>query len=87
MAKDIVVYGLYNTRSELEHAVTGLRDAGFRATDISVIGGEPRGTHRWPKRNYVRRVRTPSMLDPHVAMIEGWLAGEPQLTALPSSAG
>ena len=24
----------------------------------------------------------PSMLDPHVAMIEGWLATEPQLTAL-----
>jgi hypothetical protein len=24
----------------------------------------------------------PSMLDPHVAMIEGWLAAEPQLTAL-----
>ena len=40
------------------------------------------GTHRRPKRNYVRRVRTPSMLDPHVATIEGWLAAEPQLTAL-----
>ena len=39
-------------------------------------------THRGPKRNYVRRVRTPSMLDPHVTMIEGWLAAEPQLTAL-----
>jgi len=44
--------------------------------------GEPRGTHRRPKRNYIRRVRTPSMLDPHVATIEGWLVAEPQLTAL-----
>jgi hypothetical protein len=44
--------------------------------------GEPRGTHRRPKRNYFRRVRTPSMLDPQVATIEGWLAAEPQLTAL-----
>jgi hypothetical protein len=35
-----------------------------------------------PKRNFVRRVRTPSMLDAHVATIEGWLAAEPQLTAL-----
>ena len=48
----------------------------------SVGAGEPRGTHRRPKRNYIRRVRTPSMLDPHVATIEGWLAAEPQLTAL-----
>lgn len=48
----------------------------------SVAAGEPRGTHRRPKRNYVRRVRTPSMLDPHVATIESWLAAEPQLTAL-----
>jgi hypothetical protein len=48
----------------------------------SVEVGELRGTHRRPKRNYIRRVRTPSMLDPHVTMIEGWLAVEPQLTAL-----
>jgi hypothetical protein len=48
----------------------------------SVEAGELRGTHRRPKRNYVRRVRTPSMLDPHVTAIEAWLAAEPQLTAL-----
>jgi hypothetical protein len=48
----------------------------------SVEAGELRGTHRRPKRHYVRRVRTPSMLDPHVLTIEGWLAAEPQLTAL-----
>jgi hypothetical protein len=48
----------------------------------SVEAGELRGTHRRPKRNYVRRVRTPSMLDPHVTTIDAWLAAEPQLTAL-----
>jgi hypothetical protein len=48
----------------------------------AVEAGERRGTHRRPKRNYIRRVRTPSMLDPHVATIEGWLAAEPELTAL-----
>jgi len=48
----------------------------------SVEAGELRGTHRRPKRNYVRRVRTPSMLDPHVTTIEAWLAADPQLTAL-----
>jgi hypothetical protein len=53
-----------------------------KALGKSVAAGELRGTHRRPKRNYIRRVRTPSMLDPHVATIEGWLAAEPQLTAL-----
>jgi hypothetical protein len=53
-----------------------------KALGTSVGTGELRGTHRQRKRNYVRRVRTPSMLDPHVATIEGWLASEPQLTAL-----
>ena len=48
----------------------------------SFAAGEQRGTHRRPKRNYVRRVRTPSMLDAHVATIESWLAAAPQLTAL-----
>jgi Integrase core domain len=46
------------------------------------VGGELRGTHRRPKRRYIRRVRTPSMLDPHAATIEAWLVVEPQLTAL-----
>ena len=48
----------------------------------SVEAGELRATHRRPKRRYKKRVRMPSMLDPHVATIEGWLAAEPQLTAL-----
>jgi hypothetical protein len=59
-------------------------DAAVFAKTLGKSGGagELRGTHRRPKRNYIRRVRTPSMLDPHVATIEGWLATEPQLTAL-----
>jgi hypothetical protein len=44
--------------------------------------GEPRATHRRPKRRYKKRIRMPSKLDPHVAMIDGWLAAEPQLTAI-----
>jgi hypothetical protein len=44
--------------------------------------GEPRATHRRPKRRYKKRIRMPSKLDPHVALIEGWLAAEPQLTAI-----
>jgi hypothetical protein len=48
----------------------------------TVQAGDPRATHRRPKRRYKTRVRMPSKLDPHVAMIENWLAAEPQLTAL-----
>jgi hypothetical protein len=48
----------------------------------TVEAGEPRATHRRPKRLYKTRVRMPSKLDPHVATIGGWLAAEPQLTAL-----
>jgi hypothetical protein len=48
----------------------------------TVQAGDPRATHRRPKRRYKTRVRMPSKLDPHVATIENWLAAEPQLTAL-----
>src|ERR1700752_2857272 len=44
--------------------------------------GEPRATHRRPKRRYKKRIRMPSKLDAHVALIKGWLAAEPQLTAV-----
>jgi Integrase core domain len=43
---------------------------------------EPRATHRRVKRQYKTRMRMPSMLDPHLDMIKGWLTPEPQLTAL-----
>ena len=48
----------------------------------TIEAGEPRATHRRTKRPYKVRIRMPSMLDPHVAVIEGWLAVEPRLTAL-----
>jgi len=53
-----------------------------KALGKTVEAGEPRATHRRAKRRYKTRVRMPSKLDPHVAAIEGWLAAEPQLTAL-----
>jgi hypothetical protein len=48
----------------------------------TIEAGEPRATHRRIKRSYKTRVRMPSMLDPHLADIESWLAAEPQLTAI-----
>jgi hypothetical protein len=44
--------------------------------------GEPRATHRRPTRRYKKRIRMPSKLDSHLTLIEGWLAAEPQLTAI-----
>ncbi len=49
---------------------------------MSIEVGEPRGTHRCTKRKYKTRIRMPSKLDPYLVTIEGWLAVEPQLTAL-----
>ena len=34
------------------------------------------------RKPYKKRMRMPSMLDPHLADIERWLAAEPRLTAL-----
>ena len=48
----------------------------------TIEAGEPRATHRRIKRPYKTRVRMPSMLDPHLADIESWLAAEPLLTAI-----
>src|SRR6195256_1369044 len=48
----------------------------------TIEAGDPRATHRRPKRAYKTRVRMPSKLDPHVATIRDWLAAEPQPTAL-----
>jgi hypothetical protein len=47
-----------------------------------LVRGEPRATHRRPKRRYKKRIRMPSKLDSQVALIEGWFAAEPQLTAI-----
>jgi hypothetical protein len=53
-----------------------------RTLGTTVTAGDPRATHRRPKRRYKTRVRMPSKLDPHVAAIKDWLAAEPQLTAI-----
>ena len=59
------------------------KTAAFAQTlGMSIEVGEPRGTHRCTKRKYKTRIRMPSKLDPYLVTIEGWLAVEPQLTAL-----
>ncbi len=64
------------------HSSAATPAAFARGLGNDLARGEPRATHRRPKRRYKKRVRMPSKLDPHVALIEGWLAAEPQLTAM-----
>src|SRR6516162_2386342 len=64
------------------HSSTAEPAAFARGLGNDLRRGEPRATHRRPKRRYKKRVRMPSKLDPHVALIKGWLAAEPQLTAI-----
>jgi hypothetical protein len=64
------------------HRSTAVPVAFARGLGNDLGRGEPRATHRRPKRRYKKRVRMPSKLDPHVSLIEGWLAAEPQLTAI-----
>jgi Integrase core domain len=79
---------LRETATAKSHAATVVRSpiaapAVFaRGLGNELVRGEPRATHRRPKRRYKKRLRMPSKLDPHVALIEGWLAAEPQLTAI-----
>ena len=44
--------------------------------------GEQRIIHRRMRKPYKKRMKMPSMLDPHLADIQRWLAAEPRLTAL-----
>lgn len=64
------------------HSSTAELAAFARGLGNDLARGEPRATHRLPKRHYKKRIRMPSKLDPHVALIEGWLAAEPPLTAI-----
>jgi hypothetical protein len=64
------------------HSSTAEPGAFARRLGNDLARGEARATHRRPKRRYKKRIRMPSKLDPHVALIEGWFAAEPQLTAI-----
>jgi hypothetical protein len=70
---DVAAVGHYSTAEPAAFA---------RKLGNDLARGEPRATHRRAKRRYKKRVSMPSKLDPHVALIEGWLAAEPQLTAI-----
>jgi len=65
-------------------ALPSAPDAAAFAKELgkAVLAGEQRAIHRRLHKPYKKRVRMPSMLDPHIEEIERWLAAEPRLTAL-----
>jgi hypothetical protein len=69
-------------KSDLVCSSTAEPAAFARRLGNELARGEPRATHRRPKRRYKKRIRMPSKLDPHVALIESWVGAEPQLTAI-----
>jgi hypothetical protein len=65
------------------HTTTSTDAAAFaKGLGKAVLSGEQRAIHRRLHKPYKKRVRMPSMLDPHVEEIGRWLAAEPRLTAL-----
>jgi hypothetical protein len=74
--------GEKNVAGTLAHSLSTEPGAFARRLGNELVRGELRAKHRRPKRRYKKRVRMPSKLDPHVALIAGWLASEPQLTAI-----
>ena len=68
------------TAAAIAHPVDSIGFARSLGTTTKAV--ELRATHRRPKRPYKKRIRMPSKLDPHLAMIENWVATEPQITAV-----
>jgi hypothetical protein len=83
MAKDIAVYGLYATRTQLERGVEALQAAGFRPTDVSVLGLDQQTTHEVAHEINSKApegAATGGAAGAAVGGVLGWLAGIGLLT-------
>jgi hypothetical protein len=77
--KDTAVFGLFESRAQLQTAVEALRTAGFRPTDISVVGiDQSRGTHELGHELNTKApegAATGGAVGGAVGGVLGWLAG------------
>ncbi|HEV8599669.1 MAG TPA: general stress protein [Gemmatimonadales bacterium] len=72
------VFGLYATREQVEMAVDRLRDAGFRATDISILVPENLGTKELAHEKHTKAPEGASAGAASGAVVGGvlgWLTG------------
>jgi hypothetical protein len=78
MAKNIAVFGIYRTRQNVEEAVTALKNADFRNTDISVLFSENLGTKDFAHEKHTKLPEGSSAGAGTGAVIGGalgWLTG------------
>jgi hypothetical protein len=59
MAKNVAVFGIYRTRQNVEEAVQALKNADFRATDISVLFSENLGTKDFAHEKHTKTPKAP----------------------------
>jgi len=78
MGKNIAVFGIYRTRQAVEEAVTALKNANFRSTDISVLFSENVGTKDFAHEKHTKLPEGSSAGAGTGAVIGGtlgWLTG------------
>lgn len=78
MAKNVAVFGLYETRDQLENGIIALRDAGFRPTDVSVLYPENLGNKDLAHEKSTKApegATTGAVSGAVVGGTLGWLAG------------
>jgi hypothetical protein len=76
--KNTAAFGIYRTRSEVEHAVDLLRADGFRNTDISVLFSENQGTKDFAVQKNTKApegTATGATTGAVIGGTLGWLAG------------
>jgi hypothetical protein len=78
MAKNISVFGIYNTRAGAEEGVDALRAAGFRNTDISALLPDNQGTKDFAHEKNTKApegTATGATSGAVIGGVLGWLAG------------
>jgi hypothetical protein len=81
MAKINYVFGIYESRSAVEAAVRGFKDAGFSGSEISVILPEKRGSHEMASENHTKVPHRATMASSsYAAGAFGWLVGLGEMT-------
>ena len=78
MGTNVAVYGIYSSRVAAEAAVTQMKVAGFRNSDVSVLFSSPTGTKEFAHQNTTKApegAATGTLSGATIGGVLGWLAG------------